>query len=1038
MAGNSSKDAVARAVVKSGGGSVCSAAANICLSSGTVPLSLLWCVFQEISLLPSREVPFGIPFMKLCSTPLSALNRRISRSRLGALAASALVTCALYSAQAAAAFPTDAVTAFTDQFCSSCHNDVDKEGGLDLTSLGYVPTDAANFATWVKVYDRLQNGEMPPKEKKQPATAELGIFLKTVSTTLVTTEEASTASFGRATRRRLNRSEYENVLRDILSAPWIEVKDQLPEDGESSRFNKVADALDVSHVHMARYMSAADYALRQAMAVKLVQPPTVLKRYYARESMPYASGDGNPDRGRFPIVNSQPDPDVLMRTAPITVGDADPAKREQEAMAWTASSYVTGFNSNWITGFRAPVAGRYRMRFSGYTVWVGPNGVRVPTISFIGGTNKDGDAQAIANLPAEWHRPNFWDVSRGRRSEPISVYAKGGPVNRLLGGFEITPDPTTNELGEIWLAANEYLMTDATRFFRSRPTGIPDGYTNPLARRDGMPGVAFRWMEIEGPLFDENTTSGYQLLFGDLPMKPVGAGATNGVAIDTVASEPAAAGGRGARGARGARGGAAATTEQPVPEGSSVHFRAAVKARSMGLGRGGGAGGPGIANVSAVRQAVVEVESTNPMSDADRLLRSFLKRVYRTPVEEVDVKLFLDLIKTRLDSGAGFASSMLSGYTAVLASPGFLFVDDKPGQLEDPALATRLALFLWNSEPDAALRAKAARGELGRPEVLRAEVDRMLADPRSQRFVNAFLDYWLEVRRIEDTTPSTTLYNDYYLDDSLVEASLAETRLFFTELVARNLPARNVIDSDFTFVNGRLATLYGLPGITGYAMRRVDLPKGSVRGGVMTQASVLKVTANGTTTSPVLRGKWIMERIIGYEIPPPPAAVPAVEPDIRGAVTIRQQLDKHRADESCAMCHRKIDPPGFALEGFDVMGGARDRYRAESKLATPELGVGKNGWPFAFHYAQPVDPSGELADGRAFKDVRDFKKLLLADEAQIARNLTRQMSVFATGARVRFSDRAKIDQIVQSAAASQYGVKNLIHELVQSDLFRSK
>ena len=220
-------------------------------------------------------------------------------------------------------------------------------------------------------------------------------------------------------------------------------------------------------------------------------------------------------------------------------------------------------------------------------------------------------------------------------------------------------------------------------------------------------------------------------------------------------------------------------------------------------------------------------------------------------------------------------------------------------------------------------------------------------------------------------------------------------------------------------------------------MRKVALPKGSVRGGLMTQASVLKVTANGTTTSPVLRGVWIMERILGFQTAPPPA-VPAVEPDIRGAVTIRQQLDKHRSLASCAACHAKIDPPGFALESFDVMGGWRDRYRAMATNVAPVPGFGKNGWPFAFYLAMPVDASGALADGQAFSDVRDFKKLLLKDEAQLAGNLVRQFSVYATGAPVRFSDRQKIEQIVNDASAGNYGVRDLVHRVIQSELFLTK
>src|SRR5205085_644120 len=177
-------------------------------------------------------------------------------------------------------------------------------------------------------------------------------------------------------------------------------------------------------------------------------------------------------------------------------------------------------------------------------------------------------------------------------------------------------------------------------------------------------------------------------------------------------------------------------------------------------------------------------------------------------------------------------------------------------------------------------------------------------------------------------------------------SALEETRLFFAELLRADLPARNVVDSDFTFLNERLADHYGISGVTGVRFRKVTLPPDSLRGGLMTQASVLKVTANGTTTSPVLRGHWITERILGLETPPPPPSVEAVEPDIRGAVTIRQQLEKHRADPSCASCHRKMDPPGFALESFDVIGGYRTRYRAVSDKAPAVKGHGMNGQAF--------------------------------------------------------------------------------------------
>ncbi|MGH7944425.1 MAG: DUF1592 domain-containing protein, partial [Opitutaceae bacterium] len=361
-----------------------------------------------------------------------------------------------------------------------------------------------------------------------------------------------------------------------------------------------------------------------------------------------------------------------------------------------------------------------------------------------------------------------------------------------------------------------------------------------------------------------------------------------------------------------------------------------------------------------------------------------------------------------------------------------------PGRLDDYALATRLSLFLWNSTPDETLRGRAARGELRRPDVLQTETERLLNDPKSRRFVEAFLDRWLDLRKMEDTTPSNLLYPDYYLDDMLTEAALEETRLFFGDMLGRNLPARNIVDSDFTFLNERLAEHYGVHGVEGIGMRRVALPADSPRGGILTQASVLKVTANGTTTSPVLRGVWITERILGHTIHPPPAGVPAVEPDIRGAVTIRQQLEKHRADPSCASCHSKIDPPGFALESFDVLGGWRDRYRATADGHLPEIGFGKNGWAYTFHHALPVDASGALADSRTFSGVRDFKRLLLTDETQIARNLARHLVIYATGVPVRFSDRAPIERILESTKSQQFGVRSLVHAIIQSDLFLNK
>ena len=289
--------------------------------------------------------------------------------------------------------PPNHAAEFTEKYCASCHNDVDKEGGLDLTGLKYLPDDPENFSRWIKLHDRLEAGEMPPKEKKKrPEQGELRAFLNSLSSTLAAHDRELAAKEGRATQRRLNGYEYENALRDLLSAPWLQVKGLFPDDGEAFRFNKIGDALDVSHVHMSRYMSAADYAMRQVLSVKFEQPPTSTKRYYARDQRTLTSKfsgsifNSSPDRMTFPVVDLTPQPDVRWLRAPLSVGETNPELREREAIGWVSSNYVTGFTYRWDE-FRAPVAGRYRVRFSGYTLWVAPGGI---SMRFAGENDKVG------------------------------------------------------------------------------------------------------------------------------------------------------------------------------------------------------------------------------------------------------------------------------------------------------------------------------------------------------------------------------------------------------------------------------------------------------------------------------------------------------------------------------------------------------------------------------------------------------------------------------------------------------------------------
>ena len=427
-----------------------------------------------------------------------------------------------------------------------------------------------------------------------------------------------------------------------------------------------------------------------------------------------------------------------------------------------------------------------------------------------------------------------------------------------------------------------------------------------------------------------------------------------------------------------------------------------------------------------------EVVSSQPLVDAERILREFARRAFRRPVTDADIAQFLARVKSRLEQNYSFEQAMRVGLKAVLVSPHFLFLRE-PGnapRLDDFALASRLSYFLWSSMPDEKLLEAAAENKLHEPAALRAEVERMLADPKAKAFTANFTGQWLSLRAIDATLPDRTLYPEY--DDMLKSAMLKETKLFFDEVLKRDLPLTSFVASDFTFVNARLAKHYGLPGIEGTEMRRVALHPGSHRGGVLTMGSVLKVTANGTTTSPVLRGAWVLERILGTPPPKPPADIEAIEPDIRGATTIREQLAKHRQVASCATCHVKIDPPGFALENFDVIGGWRERYRALANNGEKDS-QGRRVRP-----GPPVEAADVTPDGARFRDIEEFKQLLLRDKDQLARSLTEKLLAYSTGAAPVKADRPHVEAIVRRVREQGYGFRTLIHEVVASQVFQTK
>lgn len=402
---------------------------------------------------------------------------------------------------------------------------------------------------------------------------------------------------------------------------------------------------------------------------------------------------------------------------------------------------------------------------------------------------------------------------------------------------------------------------------------------------------------------------------------------------------------------------------------------------------------------------------------ARRLFHDFANAAARKPVDDKAKQVYLDLIFAKLDDGASFTEAMLHGYQAFLCSGHFLYLTE-PKSGDDFALAERLSHLLWNSRPDEQLQ----------------DAEQMIADPRFERFVDHFMKQWLDLADLKRDIPDERLYPEYRRDDYLVDSMERETQAFFTSMVRENLPITTVVDADFIFANDRLAAHYGLPQLKGSKLQRVELPAGSPYGGLMTQASVLKLTANGTTTSPVHRGVWVMEKLLGSPPPPPPTSVPAIEPDIRGATTIREQLAKHTESESCAACHARFDPVGFALENFDIMGAWRDRYRG-MESGVKVTGIDRAGHPFEYRIGAEVDAAGQLMSGESFDDIHELKALLASKPRHLARNFLHQFLFYATGAEVRFCDRSMIESMLDDCAENGYRLRDLMLEAIESEIF---
>jgi Protein of unknown function (DUF1592)/Protein of unknown function (DUF1588)/Protein of unknown function (DUF1587)/Protein of unknown function (DUF1585)/Protein of unknown function (DUF1595)/Planctomycete cytochrome C len=867
--------------------------------------------------------------------------------------------------------------AFFEKHCTDCHDDETTKGNFNLTALQMDFTNPDNLIKWKNVYDRIESGEMPPKKKSRPPEEERLAALATLGHQLTDAESKSlVATGGRTMVRRMNREEYQNSMRDLLDLPLLHVAEMLPEDGQKYGFDKVAGALDISHIQMTKYLQTADVALRQAMVPTIEKPEN--KKWRQLASAQDSSRQAISSNMAVPLKGHKLAPGFATHYVGNPKDDIGNTYRtatfEGEADSVAALCNIFGAHMPQgiqIDKFNAPIGGWYTVKFSIWSLrWnlttAEPSKRGMVQTYTVSGPpyfqDKDGVWQdtPLKTPIVQTNATPPWMENVEFYGEKEATHIVRASLNGIPIGYydALSMKPTEHEL-KIWLNPGDHPSFHVMTALGGGATNWPS--QNGVKSYEG-PGVAFDWFEVNGPFNEQWPPASQQCLFGDKPISEV-----------------------------------------------------------------------------------------LPVAEQMKLLETFAARAFRRSLEVDEIKTYSNLVDCEIKRGSPYAEAMLTGYKAILCSPDFLFIGLESGIPQaakdtlatagDYALASRISYFLWNSMPDATLLNLAANGTLTQPAVLKKQVERMLVDKRSNNFIKHFTNEWLELKKIDATTPDINLYPEYdtWLHDSMLEETLAT----FRRMIMQNRSVKEIVAADSIMINQRLAELYGIRDVLGAEIREVKLPKDNPRGGIMTQASILKVTANGTATSPVLRGVWVMERVLGIPRQPVPANVPAIEPDATGAVTIRQMIEKHRADAACATCHSKMDPGGMALEKFDVIGGFRDRYRlapggkeGDTIIIVQSSSSGRNRVPMRL--GSEVDASGVLDNGQTFADLNSYRKLLLDQEDVLARNVVRQLMIYSTGAGIRFSDRPAIDAIIAKAEASKYGMRSMIQEVVASSLFQAK
>ena len=805
------------------------------------------------------------------------------------------------SARSSAGFDT-VVKPFLAQNCFSCHGNKKQENDLNLQSFDTRASLIAHRERWDEVIGKLRRGEMPPLEEEQPPEEQRQAVAAWLARELERLDAATPPDPGRVTARRLNRTEYNNTIKELLGVD-LRPADDFPQDDAGYGFDNIADVLSLSPVLMEKYVSAADRVARVAVFGPPPMEPTLAR----------------------------------LRSEGRKVGDQ---------VTVPASYDVTGLSvpNAFHAIHRIPVDGEYVVRV------------------VLGGLRPKASEPITIAL---WVDEKLVQTATHDQERAASF----ADDRQDFGGQAVQM--------KVRLTAGDHWVSVAIpRIYEGLPVRYagPNPSTRPDPPREFKPpaDVTPERLEQLRKRFDDATAELAKI-------------ALNGVRVNV------------------------------VEIGGPYSY----------------AKGPSRASLEKI-YTCGHLNGQHQPTCMPRVVTGLARRAFRRPVTTREVEKYVVLAESAQKQEGSFEEGLAVGIQAILVSPDFLFriERDRPGgtlvsgvsgasgvtgvyRLTPHELATRLSYFLWASMPDAELRKAADTGTLRDPQVLAYQVRRMLRDPKSDALAENFGGQWLQFRALESLTRDRDKFPEF--EDYLRLSMRRETVLFIEAIVRNDRSVLDFINGRYSFLNERLARHYGIPNVSGPEFRQVDL-SATPRGGVLTQGSILAVSSYATRTSPVLRGKWVLDNLLNAPPPEPPADVPNLdEATIGTSASMRAQLEEHRKNAICASCHRRMDPLGFGLENFDAVGAWRD---LEGKF--------------------PIDASGQLPDGRRFTGPEELRKILSEDRDAFARAITSKLLTYGLGRGLERYDYRTVKLIASRLPKYDYRFSGLVLEIVQSVPFQSR